>query len=373
MKVILYIGHHKVGSTALQSYLSQSWLPLARAGVLYPSIDGEGFAANLASLLGKPIQDPDAIFIREPHSALAYRMIHEATPQLPIPPQFAGLPAAPQMLRSLRKQVEALAPHTLLLCSEAFANFGNIAKGQIAQLRDFCNSLADHVEFEIYCALRRPDAYLASWHGQRLKVGEPATSLATDWEAQYLHTVHFNYRLVIEEWMRQIPDARLHLRKYRDITKAGGSIKDFTSQTGLPLPDGLCPSLRANTSLPLASFPLMEQALQDLPGDQRHQLTKYLLTHGKALAPVANKDIELFGARQRAKLFKAFTPVERYLRSQTGQPEFFRDLETLTTPRPIPVESAGQDLVRALANRVSHSSFATPALADYIHKRAGAI
>lgn len=39
MKVVFYIGHHKVGSTALQVYLSQNWLRLAQAGILYPAVE----------------------------------------------------------------------------------------------------------------------------------------------------------------------------------------------------------------------------------------------------------------------------------------------------------------------------------------------
>ena len=51
MKIIIYIGHHKVGSTALQVFLSQNWLALVRAGILYPSVETSGFSHNLAEVL----------------------------------------------------------------------------------------------------------------------------------------------------------------------------------------------------------------------------------------------------------------------------------------------------------------------------------
>ena len=47
MKVILYIGHHKVGSTSLQVFLARNWAALAREGTLYPSVENRGYALNL--------------------------------------------------------------------------------------------------------------------------------------------------------------------------------------------------------------------------------------------------------------------------------------------------------------------------------------
>ena len=44
MKVILYIGHHKVGSTALQVFLSQNSHRLLQAGILYPAVEMQGFS-----------------------------------------------------------------------------------------------------------------------------------------------------------------------------------------------------------------------------------------------------------------------------------------------------------------------------------------
>lgn len=357
MKVILYIGHHKVGSTALQAYLARNWLALARAGILYPSVEAQGFAANLADALRGAPDDSTPVLVREPHSALAYRMIADACDR-PMPKQFQGLPATPQMLRALRKQVEQLAPQTVLLCSEAFANFGQVAAAQIDRL---CAAFPE-AEFQIYCALRRPDDYLTSWHGQRLKVGELAKPLADGGAEQYFGSIHFDYRMVVEEWIKRVPNAKVSLRNYADILAAGGSAEDFVAQTGLTLPEGMTTPGRANASLPLAALPLMERAIADLPPPLVHQLSRYLLKNGKALTPVPNKEVELFGEKQRARILKAFQPTETYLRSVTGQAAFFPDLEHVAATKPVAAQEAARQLLAAL----DPATLPQPALGDYI-------
>ena len=78
MKVTLYFGHHKVGSTALQSFLFRNQAALARAGILYPGIESESLSYMLAQLLGVPDEGekaPPAMNAREPHNALAFQML----------------------------------------------------------------------------------------------------------------------------------------------------------------------------------------------------------------------------------------------------------------------------------------------------------
>jgi len=355
MKVILYIGHHKVGSTALQAYLAQNWLPLARAGILYPAVEGLGFASNLAETLGRGTAKPQNVVVREPHSALAYRMIADASKRV-VPKQFRGLPSAQQMIRAMDKQVAALSPHTLILCSEAFSNFGHVAAEKITTL---CNAFPG-AEFHVYCALRRPDDYLTSWHGQRLKVGELARPLHGTGARQYYNSIHFDYRMVLEEWVTRVPNAKISVRNYADILATGGSAEDFVAETGLELPEGMQAPGRANASLPLAAFSLMERAIGDLKGPELHKLSVYLQKHGRALSPVSNSEVELFGAEQRQQMHKDFQPSEAYLRSLTGRAAFFEDLDQVITPRNVPAEEASRQLLHAIDPTV------LPPLAEYL-------
>jgi hypothetical protein len=281
--------------------------------------------------------------IREPHSALAYKMMSEASEHRRVPPQFKRLPGSGQMLAAIQNQVQRLKPHTLILCSEAFANFGQVKP---ALIKTLCNVFPD-AEFEIYCALRRPDDYLISWHGQRLKVGEKLAPLSQGGAAGYFDNIHFNFRTVIEPWINRVPKARLILRPYDEIVAAGGSTEDFTREVGCAFPEGMIPAGRANTSLPRAAMEIARCANHELPPPQAHALVQYLLA-GKDLEPVKNRNVELFGAPLRAELAERFGPIHDYLSGlREGRP-FFADYDELTHAAPVSETEATLDLLRQI-------------------------
>ena len=133
MKVVFYIGHHKVGSTALQTYLAQNWLRLAQAGILYPSVETRGFSSNLERALGAgDSAGVDDVNIREPHSALAYKMMSEVSEHRRVPPQFKRLPGSGQMLAAIQKERELLATQ----------------KDELAQRRSEVDLAAEKVQVE---------------------------------------------------------------------------------------------------------------------------------------------------------------------------------------------------------------------------------
>ena len=344
MKVIFYIGHHKVGSTALQAFLTRNWRRLAKNGTLYPAVESRGFAANLARALGQPGEgDAGDVNIREPHSALAYKMMSEVSARK-VPPQFKRLPAAGQMLLAIQNQVRSIRPDNLVLCSEAFANFGEVDTGLIETLA----KTFPKASFEIYCALRRPDEYLISWHGQRLKVGEKVQALSAGGAEAYFNNIHFNFRSVVEPWVTHLPGARLILRSYADILAAGGSEQDFMDQTGLELAGKAAPPAgrQANLSLPRAAMEIVRRANHELPPEQAHALSQFLLK-GEGLTPAPNRDVEMFGAPLRALLAERFAPVHDYLSGLAGKP-FFADYAGLTETLPIPEAQATAALLEQI-------------------------
>ena len=357
MKVIFYIGHHKVGSTALQTFLALNWRRLARHGILYPAIETRGFAANLARALGRPGQGVEQeVNVREPHSALAYKMMAEVSDRK-VPPQFKRLPSSPQMMLALQNQVRLIQPEAVILCSEAFANFGQVRPELIATLA----GQFPEAEIEIYCALRRPDDYLVSWHGQRLKVGEQVAALSDGGAEAYADNIHFNFRTVVEPWLQQLPQARLILRPYGEILAAGGSTEDFMAQISVPAPEGLVPAGHANSSLPRAAMEIVRRGNHDLPREAAQALSHYLLTQGAALKPVANGDVEMFGAELRARLAERFAPIHDYLSGLLGRP-FFADIDRLTRTLPVPEAEAVRDLLA----RIPSEALPRPGLGDYI-------
>ncbi|GHF74751.1 hypothetical protein [Seohaeicola zhoushanensis] len=357
MKVIFYIGHHKVGSTALQSFLTLNWCRLAKHGILYPAVETRGFAANLARALGYPGPDLERdVNIREPHSALAYKMMAEVSDRK-VPQQFKRLPASVQMMLALQNQVREIGSETVILCSEAFANFGQVKPELIRTLADWFPG----AEFEIYCALRRPDEYLVSWHGQRLKVGEKIPALSAGGAESYFDNIHFNFRTVVEPWLQQLPKARMILRPYGDILAVGGSTEDFMAQISVRMPDRLVPAGQANSSLPRAAMEIVRRGNHDLPPARAHALAQYLLTQGAALKPVANGTVEMFGAELRARLVAQFAPIHDYLSELLGRP-FFDDIDALGETLPVPEAEAVRDLLA----RIDPAALPGQDLGDYV-------
>lgn len=343
MKVIIYFGHHKVGSTALQAYLARNALALLEHGILYPAAESEGLSHLLAQALGR--QDRPALGcmnVREPHNALAFRMLAGKTGRK-TPPWHGPLPGLAAMLNTLTHQVEVLQPHTVILCSEVFANFGAGHEDLIAKL----HGLFPAAEWELYCALRRPDEYMASWFGQRLRFGHQLEPLSSPGSGQ-TGSIHFNYRRMVEPWVREFEGCQLHLRNYSDILAAGGSVQDFTAQAGCAFPDGLPAGGRSNEGLPRAAYEIIRRANRDLPPEQAQALRDFFLAAPGGLIPVRNSDVELFGAERRQQLADAFAPIHDYLSQLTGRPAFFPGLDEMRSPRPVPEAEATAQILAKL-------------------------
>ncbi|MFT5967178.1 MAG: hypothetical protein ACI9ND_001091 [Yoonia sp.] len=332
MKLILYIGHHKVGSTALQVFLSQNSCGLLRAGILYPCVEVQGFSQLLARAIGggdTPGYLPGNL--REPHSALAYKMIQETVGH-PVPPQYKMLPAVSQMMHAIKQQIAYLKPHTTILCSEAFANFGEVNPTLIAQLR----AEFPEAEIEIYCALRRPDTYLTAWHGQRLKVGEPLAPLRENGGYEYFDTIHTDYRRVVAPWIQNMSNTDIKLRNYADITATGGSPQDLFQTMGLTTPDGLHPVGRPNRSLPLAAIEIIRRGNMIFSPPEMHKFNQHMIQKAHLIAVDPNDDIEVMSPKLRKKLHDYVKPVQDYLNTVSGSEGFFPDLDQVGVSRPIP-------------------------------------
>ena len=339
MRLILYIGHHKVGSTALQAFLAQNTVSLLKRGILYPAVESMGFSHFLAKMArAEDVPEFEHVNIREPHSALAYRMIADEAHR-PIPPQFRKLPGTPQMLAALKNQVKRLEPHTVILASEAFSNFGDAAPNQIDRLLN----AFPQADVQIYCALRRPDEYLISWHGQRIKVGEPVRPLRKAGITPYENNIHFNFDRVPLPWIDRLPGAKLSLRSYSDILSVGGSIEDFAFETGLNLLDGTLPVERHNKSLALATVEIARRANHDLPVEDARRLRDYLLWETGDLGLLPNRDIEMLGEEKRSTIAERFSPIHQTLATLVNKGTFFQDFNAIHDIKPIPEIDAVAD------------------------------
>lgn len=347
MRVVLFIGHHKVGSTSLQDFLARNSVALARAGILYPATDFESMALMLAAATGRgALPETLPINAREPHNALAFRMLAEHK-QGKVPPFHKGLPGRAQMFRAIRMQIQYLRPEVVILAAEVFANFSAAGTELIAPLAE----LFPEAEITVIATLRRIDDYLASWHGQRLKFGHQLAPLREGGMQGYFGNIHFDYRLMLEGWMETLPEARFILRDYADVRAAGGSVADFIAQLDLTVPEGLAAEQRTNESLHRGVYEVARRGNRALPADPAGRLRGFLRQVTPELGLPASGDIELFGAANRKLMVDRFEPVADFLDRASGKAPFFPDLQEARETRPVPEMAVFADVVERLRQR----------------------
>lgn len=349
MKATLFIGHHKVGSTALQDYLWRNAALLLRQEVLYPATESEGAALMLRqALTGQPDHDglPPAPFnAREAHNALAFRLLNEAQGS-PIPPWHPQLPSGAQMLVGIENQIRHLAPAHLLLCSEVFANFGTAGPGPIQRVARVIYG----AEVTVCCTLRRPDEYLASWHAQRLRFGHVVPPLSDGGVAAHAGTIHLDYRRILDGWLAAFP-GQVSIRNYAEVLAAGGSIPDFLAQAGLTPPAIPVADRAINGSIHPALSEFARAGNRFLPRPLAQRYCEFLIVAADDLPVPPRSDVEPFGPAARADLLARFAPVADWLDGLRGA-AFFPDLDEAARCRPIPLVEAARSCRAALIDRI---------------------
>lgn len=333
MKIILFIGHHKAGSTTLQAYLAQNWLKLWREKrILYPMVEFEGLAHVLkVAVDGGDMHGDLPINVREPHNTLAFKMIAEAD-GFKFPGFLPRPPRVNQMVRGLHHQVAYFEPETLIFCSEVLSNFGIMPGNLIQKLKD----IFPDADYEIYLTLRRPDQYLAAWHGQRFRFGYKWGRFQGEVAQKYAKSFHFDYQKLLQPWREKIPEAVFHIRNYRAVLAAGGSCEDFTQQVGADFPSDMVAVPRANESLPYAFYEIARQANRTFERPLASAMVHFLGETPAGRDVPANSEVEIFGQESRDFLADAFEPIHAYLGEVTGQAPFFDDIAEMRRAHPIP-------------------------------------
>lgn len=344
MKVAFFIGHHKTGSTSLQSYLGNNYLTLLCQGILYPAVEAEGISANLAAVLaGKTAPVSIGQFnLREPHNALAFRMMHEANGDA-MPDWHPNLPHGFQMLNLIEQQLLAIQPEQVIICSEVMSRFADRGTRKIMPR---LISRLGFFDSTIVLNLRRIDEYLASWHLQRLKFGATVKPLRAGAYALYYPNIHFRYDRIVENWRKAFPEADIVVRNYDDVCKAGGSVVDFFAQAKI----NHVPAAeddRLNTSIPHAMAEIVRLGNIQAP-QLRHAIQSYLEDAAQRILIANNAEVELYGEEHRAALLAAFEPVHAALSAHLGIDAFFTDLDSAAKPRDIPELDAARSALDEL-------------------------
>ena len=361
MNVVIFFGHHKVGSTALQTFLSQNIVELLQSGILYPCVDFEGISVMTAKALGRDIDnDKLPINFREAHNALAFRMLRSEGGSK-VPPYHKNLPSVQQMLNAIRKQIQYFEPHTILLTAEVFSHFAAIAPGAIKKL----NHLFEEDNVRLMATLRRVDEYLISWHGQRLKFGNHVAPLRKEATARYFKSIHFDYQLMLDGWLKGMPDAEIVLRNYADVLVSGGANEDFLHHSGVDFPKRLIPGKRKNVSLHRALMEIARLGNHKLPSTGARELRRFLNQVTPKLELPKSGDIEMFGSHNRSLLAERFAPIHEYLGRISGTSPFFPDVELIGQSREIDeLDAANSALtqLRRLGDQVP-----SPLVSDFLN------
>lgn len=332
--LIIFLGHHKVGSTSLQDYFARNMLSYAEQGILYPYVDFEGAAHFVAQNL-RDVPPPQLpLNVREPHNALAFAMLAEAGARR-VPEFHRNLPDLAQMRHAVGQQMAQIRPHTVVLVSEVFANFGAEAPGFAADLA----RLFPVRNVTLYAAFRQIDDYLVAWHGQRLKFGHKLQSLQSGGAVEYFDTIHFDYRKVLHGWQEAFPDAQLVLRSYDEVLRSGGSTQDFLTHSGLPF-GAAAGTGRMNVSLHPALHEILRRGVVALPATSARRLRKLLAAKTPKLGLPPAKDVEMFGPVQRKEIIWRFSEIDRALGKLRRQDRFFSPDRNSAKQRPIPEAEA---------------------------------
>lgn len=361
MKAIIHIGHHKTGTTSLQSFLAVNWARLLAAGILYPWVESEGAAWGQGQLLRGGVVDPELLpaSLREPHNGMAFRMLATAQPERKVPRHHRNAPSPPLMLKAIQNQVELLEPDAMVFCSEVMAHFGTAAPDLIEMLAEPLGG-ADMV---LHVTLRRPDDHLVAWYGQELWFGAPRKALS-DPEINPLEGLHFDYRAMIEPWLERIPGIVPHIRSQHAMKQAGGSITDFFAQSGLSLPKGVTDVPVMNPGVPRAFYPLMRAANATLPRPAARSLGPDLLHIAGALELPDPGEIEFFGPERRAEMAQRFAPIHDWIASISGG-AVFADLDEIARVRPVSEDDVlAQVLGTLTADHIA--GFSNPAVRRFV-------
>lgn len=341
MRVILFIGHHKVGSSALQRYLAKNAPALLRQGILYPAIEATGMR-RLRSRIAAAMTNPLHVNIREAHNALAFGMMSDITGK-PVPALHANIPSTDTMLANIRTQIDRYQPHTVILASEVMANFSNMGTVPITRLlANFAGA-----DVTVTATLRRVDDYLVSWLGQRLRFGHTPPRLS---DGAIYSGIHFNYHKMIKPWADTCEGATWHLRNYADVVAAGGSVPDFFATNSLPLTIENTAKTRMNTGLHRALIEIARRGNAELENGEAQTLLQGLMPLGGQLDLPNTSDIELYGASGRTDIFNRFTPVQAYLSDFVGHP-FFPDVDDILIQRPVPEDLANAQALTQIRAR----------------------
>ncbi|MQQ09608.1 hypothetical protein GFB49_14160 [Epibacterium sp. SM1979] len=364
MRALLHIGHAQPDAAQLQQFLAHNWGALMENGVLYPSVEAEGVAHNLCSLIRTADQKPSHnTLIQAPHTALAHALwsAHpngQDRPPHVVPPAFSALPYVVQQVKTIEAQIAQLKPETLVLSAPELA----LAAHYDTAAMDRMAALLKGYDVAIYCVLQRPDLHLPHVHHARIAAGEKLDTLAASMQNAYFDSVHFDYSKLLEPWQKSFPEAQIILRSPQDVAASGGLVRDFIKQAKVPVPTDLTLSDPEPTQADLLAWSEVLRRANHLTDDPSAQalLQDAITTTQTRRALPRDEQIDFFCSDLRAQMHEAFAPIhDQISQFHKDGTALFPDLDAMSISPALSLDQATSDSFKAL--RRSHWPLFQPA------------
>jgi SAM-dependent methyltransferase len=291
VKILLHIGWHKTGSTAIQQFLHANRAAiLERTGTLYPRAGIHTVAHHLAAWsLHEPLDNPWAREIG-----------------------FNGTPE--QVFGEIFEEARQAGARAIILSSEVFCSISRYRISRLAEM------LAGH-EVRVVAYLRRQDEYVESAYKQavrgHMRLAKPFGHFAD----LQLERGRLDYEAHFGEWERQFPGVAVTLRPYdRERFPERNIVLDFMRLAGIPAAgDWVQSTSDINPSLSAQSARALAWINANVPLKPAE--------HEKAVAALRALEGEedragdgLFGRARRAALMRAVNDGnERLFRRYCGE------------------------------------------------------
>lgn len=238
-KVILHIGTHKTGSSALQSFFRRNFEILSSKGFTW---------INDSYLWGKI----------------------GAAPEDEISSDY---------IEAIQKQIYETAEstqNTLILSSEAFSGDVYRAYNNARFSAETLKKILDQCSVQVVLYLRRQDIFYESWYIQKIQEGQ--TYSFNDF-CQILDFRNINWEPIVRHFTEAFGASQVTVRLYdKSFLKAGNIINDFTDVVmGFPDLEGFHEPHWSNRGMNLEALRVMRHLNQIISDSQQRNQIRFFL------------------------------------------------------------------------------------------------
>ena len=215
-KLILHIGAHKTGTTALQNFLALNYRKLLEYGVLYPKFGADEMV---------------------PHHIILRPLV------TPKPDDYIWSITGAEHIKSeddikvaLSRELEETGAHTVIVSTESlFANQQIFDNAVATNKAGYARQLFSEYNVEVVVYLRNQADWLESCYVEAVKGAHTCFDGGVKDYILYKHHEYLDYRGYLEPWYEAFGKDKIHVRLYENVGKKIET--DFLVASGLTFPE----------------------------------------------------------------------------------------------------------------------------------------